>query len=102
MFDKGLGGQALPEPPREICRKTIGVKRCMFVRGTYQLRYFRFKEITDKTPCILIPNIKTIVKNDGLTERKFLEYFKNYPEGELAALHFTDFRYGNRDAKNDV
>jgi hypothetical protein len=37
-----------------------------------------------------------VARNDGLTLDEFYEYFKDYPEGALAVLHFTDFRYGKR------
>ena len=40
----------------------------------------------------------TLAMNDGLLEEEFKEWFKNYPYGELALIHFTGFRYGARKA----
>jgi hypothetical protein len=35
-----------------------------------------------------------LAKNDGFNnEQEFIDWFANYPEGEMAILHFTDFRY---------
>jgi len=36
-----------------------------------------------------------LAKNDGFsTTGGFFNWFENYPEGTMAILHFTDFRYG--------
>jgi hypothetical protein len=45
--------------------------------------------LEDKNP---IP-IVVISKNDGLDKTDFIDWFINYPFGEMAILHFTDFRY---------
>jgi hypothetical protein len=37
---------------------------------------------------------ETLAKNDGFTAYKEFEgWFLHYPEGIMAVLHFTDFRY---------
>jgi hypothetical protein len=35
----------------------------------------------------------SMAKNDGLTPEEFRAWFADYPEDEMAILHFTDFRY---------
>jgi hypothetical protein len=35
-----------------------------------------------------------VAKNDGLTVRGLFDWFKDYPEGEMALIYFTNFRYG--------
>jgi hypothetical protein len=35
-----------------------------------------------------------LFKNDGFSGiDEFADWFRNYPDGEMAILHFTDFRY---------
>jgi len=34
-----------------------------------------------------------LAKNDGLSEKEFIEWFAKYPDGHLGILHFTDFEY---------
>jgi hypothetical protein len=39
-------------------------------------------------------SIRTLAKNDGFDFfEDFLEWFHDYPSGDMAILHFTDFRY---------
>jgi hypothetical protein len=40
-------------------------------------------------------NCALFTKNDGFeNEGEFIDWFLYYPFGEMAILHFTDFRYG--------
>jgi hypothetical protein len=34
-----------------------------------------------------------VAKNNGLTVGELFDWFKDYPEGYMAIIHFTDFRY---------
>jgi hypothetical protein len=42
------------------------------------------------------PAQSQLAKNDGLALDEFKEWFKGYPDGDMAVLHFTDFRYGEK------
>jgi hypothetical protein len=38
---------------------------------------------------------KELVKNDGFDSLyEFTDWFIDYPDGEMAIVHFTDFQYG--------
>jgi hypothetical protein len=39
-------------------------------------------------------DLSVLAKNDGLTLQEFIDWFKDYPEGQMALIHFTSFRYG--------
>jgi hypothetical protein len=39
-------------------------------------------------------DLSLLAKNDELTLQKFIDWFKDYPEGDMALIHFTNFRYG--------
>jgi hypothetical protein len=41
-------------------------------------------------------DISVLAENDGLTLQEFIDWFKNYPEGAMALIHFTNFRYGRK------
>jgi len=59
------------------------------------------KETGDREPFWLhlceqnehILHLNEIAENDGLKEKEFEEWFDNYPDGYMAILHFTDYRY---------
>jgi hypothetical protein len=35
-----------------------------------------------------------VAKNDGITVGELFDWFKDYPAGYMAIIHFTNFRYG--------
>jgi hypothetical protein len=35
----------------------------------------------------------TLARGDGLSFDDFEEWFRDYPDGDMALIHFTDFRY---------
>lgn len=39
--------------------------------------------------------IKEVAENDGLSREQFIEWFKGYPIGPMAVIHFGKFRYLN-------
>jgi hypothetical protein len=39
-------------------------------------------------------NTALVAKNDGLTLGELFDWFKDYPEGDMGIIHFTNFRYG--------
>jgi hypothetical protein len=39
-------------------------------------------------------NTVLVAKNDGLTLGELFGWFKDYPEGYMGIIHFTNFRYG--------
>jgi hypothetical protein len=40
-----------------------------------------------------LPYLPRIAENDGLTFEEFQDWFYEYPDGDMAILHFTDFQY---------
>ncbi|MDR1902940.1 MAG: hypothetical protein LBQ88_11740, partial [Treponema sp.] len=71
---------------REVKRVVIGVQR------TVKIKNYFYKEAGVCDLVYLAP-LETIAKNDGLTTDEFCEWFKDYPDGDMAILHFTDFQY---------
>ena len=37
--------------------------------------------------------INELALNDGMSEAEFIGWFRDYPDGYMAVLHFTDFQY---------
>jgi hypothetical protein len=35
----------------------------------------------------------TLARGDGLSFNDFEAWFRDYPDGDMALIHFTDFRY---------
>ena len=73
--------------------KVFCVKWIVSVQSIYFDDDF-FPRIKDKNMSFPFPSM--LAKNDGFkTEANFLDWFKNgnYKPGEMAILHFTDFRY---------
>jgi hypothetical protein len=53
---------------------------------------FSFYLVEDQEPKIRL-DISVLAENDGLTLQQFIDWFKDYPEGAMALIHFTSFRY---------
>jgi hypothetical protein len=82
-------GKPYRSPQQEFCRKVIHVQKC-------EVRFLNFKPgfgfYRNNGAWTHIPNC-ILAKNDGLSEAEFERWFKGYPIGEMACLHFTGFRY---------
>jgi hypothetical protein len=78
--------------PYRSKQKVFCVKKLVSVQRTVKIKDYFYKEagICD---LVYIAEMKTLAKNDGLTLGEFREWFKNYPDDEMAILHFTEFRY---------
>jgi hypothetical protein len=78
----------------EICKKKIMIQRIYFIRLTMTSNGGR-RQTLFYTKDRLISR-KLISQNDGfMSGNEFNEWFMNapYPDGHLAVIHFTDFRY---------
>jgi hypothetical protein len=38
-------------------------------------------------------DLDVLARNDGLTLQEFIDWFRDYPEGQMALIQFTSFRY---------
>jgi hypothetical protein len=66
-------------------KKLVSVQRTVKAKGHFFVPH---------DPCDLVyVDIEKLVKNDGFeNEQEFAGWFRNYPDGEMVVLHFTDFR----------
>lgn len=53
---------------------------------------FSFYLVEDQEPKTRL-DLSELAKNDGLTLPEFIDWFRDYPEGQMACIHFTSFRY---------
>ena len=76
----------------EICRKLIYVQRIKLGHNETADGYKMW-------PVFYVPgkgriDQKLLAENDGFeSEDEFTEWFYDYPDGEIAILHFTNFKY---------
>jgi hypothetical protein len=69
-------------------QKVFCIKRIVSVQELYFIRHNGLYITGDSKQDAIIG------KNDGFqTLNDFFDWFKNYPNGKMAILHFTDFRY---------
>jgi hypothetical protein len=71
----------------------FGVQQvCKINDGKYPDSPFSFYLVKDNEPKRRI-DLSILARNDGLTLQEFIDWFKDYPDGEMALIHFTNFRY---------
>jgi hypothetical protein len=87
-------GKPYRSPQREIARlEKAGIEKVIFTRDEELL----FFDIEMPGYYETLDNY-LLAKNDGLSLPEFIDWFKDYPEGEMALIHFTSFRYqGDRN-----
>ncbi len=93
----------------EVCKKVIHVQRVCFHRSKKEGDWFEFyieNKGISSTICVFLDNT-ILSQNDGFEYlfpenhgyrnynalNAFYNWFNNYQTGEMAILHFTDFRY---------
>jgi hypothetical protein len=83
-------GRPRHSPQREIARlEKAGIEKVIFSRDEELL----FFDIEMPGYYETLDNY-LLAKNDGLSIPEFIDWFKDYPEGKMACIHFTSFRYG--------
>jgi hypothetical protein len=82
-------GKPYRSPQHEIKRlETVGVQEVAKRSEGGKTKYY-IKE----SDGLYFVSTGTLARNDGLSYEEFCEWFKNYPDGDMAIIHFTDFRY---------
>jgi hypothetical protein len=80
-------GQPYRSKQRVFCvKRIVSVQRMVKERGYFYV---------PRGLCDLVyAAIEKLAKNDGFGEKQdFLDWFYDYPDGDMAILHFTGFRY---------
>jgi hypothetical protein len=79
---------------RVFCVKKLVSVQEVFVTASRDRQPLEFfVEDASLDPDKMLDN-ETLAKNDGFSiYKEFESWFLNYPEGIMAILHFTDFRY---------
>jgi hypothetical protein len=66
-------------------KRLVSIQRIEKVKGIF---------LVPKGLCDLVYiNMDKLAKNDGFSLMDFMSWFRDYPDGEMAVLHFTDYRY---------
>jgi hypothetical protein len=67
-------------------KRLVSIQRIEKAKGIFLVP----KELCD----LVYINMDKLAKNDGFPSREsFEDWFVKYPDGEMAILHFTDYRY---------
>jgi hypothetical protein len=79
--------------PYRSKQKVFCVKRLVSVE---RLEKIKERFLVPKGICDLVyAGDEKLARNDGFKdEDELMRWFADYPDGEMAILHFTDFRYG--------
>jgi hypothetical protein len=72
---------------QKICKKTDGI----YPGSPFSLYLVKNEEY------LVQLLLGVVAKNDGLTEAEFVTWFEDYPDGDMACIQFTGFRYGEGD-----
>jgi hypothetical protein len=80
--------------PYRSKQRVFCVKRIVSVQKVAKLLFDFYLPQKMNDGSFPILSVSILSKNDGFEERQEFNYwFYDYPDGDMAILHFTDFRY---------
>jgi hypothetical protein len=87
---RAWAGKPRRSKQREFLRlEKVGLQKVAKRSGGENTRYY----VMDVNGLNFV-STEILARNDGLSYDDFMNWFKNYPDQDMAIIHFTDFRYG--------